>query len=103
MGIASQIITNASIKYSITLKPLSVDLAVEIYSDKRKYPSDYTSEMILADQTSNLAKLTMAAVEIDGMDGIEGQIAHSENGMTRSYGDNPVPKAYATVCCIVNF
>lgn len=103
MGFASQVMTSATSYLGYAPKQLSVDLAIEIYSDIRKYPSDYTSDMILADQTSNLAKITMAVAEIDAKEGIEGQISHAENGMTRSYGDNPNPKAYTTIVQIARF
>lgn len=103
MGFASQVMTSATSYLGYAPKQLSVDLAIEIYSDIRKYPSDYTSEMILADQTSNLAKITMAVAELDARVGIEGQVAHAENGMTRSYGNNANPKSYTTLMQIASF
>jgi len=39
----------------------------------------------------------MAIAEIDAKEGIEGQTSHSENGISRTYGSIPMPKAYASV------
>ena len=103
MGFASQVMTNATTYLGYAPKQLSVDLAIELFSGLRNYPSDYTSEMILADQISNLTKVSMAVIEIDAKEGIEGQLTHAENGMTRNYGDSPIPKAFATVVQIAHY
>ena len=55
--------------------------------DLRNYPSSYTDEMKLSDMRTNIAKIAMAAIEIDSKDGAENQLSHSENGTSRSYYD----------------
>lgn len=83
--------------YGLNASDLSVALAVEVFRDLRNYPKSYTDEMKLADMENNKSKIAMAAAEIDAKEGVEGQTGHSENGVSRSYGDLQTPKAYATV------
>lgn len=84
-------------EYGLNASDLSVALAVEIFRDLRNYPKTYAEERILADMGSHKNKIAMAAAEIDAKEGVEGQTGHSENGVSRSYGDLQTPKAYATV------
>lgn len=81
---------------------LSVDLAIEQFRDCRSYPKSYSEEMILADMEKNISKITMAVVEIESKNGAEGETSHNESGTNRSYGTNPLPKAYATVVQFAN-
>ena len=66
---------------------LVIQLAIERFVSLRNYPSSYTDEMKLSDMRNNIAKITMAAIEIDSKDGAENQLSHSENGTSRSYYD----------------
>lgn len=84
-------------EYGLNASDLSVALAVELFQDLRNYPKSYDDTKKLADMENNKNKIAMAAAEIDAKEGIEGQTAHSENGINRSYGDLSTPKAYATV------
>lgn len=84
-------------EYGLNASDLSVALAVELFQDLRNYPKSYDDTKKLADMENNKNKIAMAAAEIDAKEGIEGQISDSDNGTTRSYGNLPVPKAYATV------
>lgn len=103
MGFVSQVITNATEYLGYAPKQLTVDMAIEIFADLRRYPSDYTADMILDDKELNIAKISMAVVELDAKIGIEGQISHSENGMARNYGSLLNPKAYANVVQIAHY
>lgn len=87
-------------EYGITASDLSVMFAIETYRDLRNYPKSYTDEKILADMESNKNKIAMAAVEIDAKEGVEGQTADSDNGISRSYGALFTPKAFSAVVCI---
>lgn len=97
-------ITEMATKYLDNDVPseLSVALAIEQYKDCRNYPSTYTDEMILADMQNAKNKIAMAVAEIDAKVGIEGHQSFSENGISRNFGNNPLPKAYATVTPFVN-
>lgn len=91
-------VTEKAIEYlKVAPSTLSVNLAIEIYRDLRSYPKSYTEEKILADMNGAINKIAMASIEIDAKDGVEGQTSHSDNGTSRSYGNTPTPKAYATV------
>ena len=64
---------------------LVIQLAIELFVSLRNYPPSYTDEMKIADMRNNIAKIAMAAIEIDSKDGAEGQTAMSENGISRTY------------------
>ena len=95
------IMTKASTYLGYSPKQLSVDLAIEQFSDCRNYPSYYTDETILADMTKNISKIVMAVAEIDAKEGAEGETSHSESGTSRSYGDMAIPKAYSGVTSFI--
>lgn len=86
-------------EYGIEATSLCVNLAIEIFSNIRNYPPEYTDEQILADMQDNKAKIAMAIVELDDREGMEGQTSHSENGYSRAFSENIV--AYKNVVCIV--
>ena len=81
---------------------LSVDLAIEQYRDCRSYPASWTEDKIVADMQTAKAKIAMAVAEIEARNGAEHEISHSEGGVNRSYGDNPLPMAYASVIPFAN-
>lgn len=64
---------------------LVVNLAIEQFQALRNYPKSYTDDMKLEDMKKHIAKISMAAIEIDAKDGAEGQTAHSESGYNRTY------------------
>ena len=64
---------------------LSVGLAIEAFRGARNYPPSYDDSRILSDMEANVNKIAMAAVEIESKNGVEGQVAHSENGISRTY------------------
>lgn len=102
MSITSSIITSATEYLGYAPKQLDVDLAIELFSDCRNYPSLYTDERKEADMLKNKSKIVMAVIEIDAKDGTEGQTSHSENGINRAYGNSPIPKAYERVVQIAH-
>lgn len=81
---------------------LSVDLAIEQYRDCRSYPTSWDEDKIIADMQTAKAKIAMAVAEIEARNGAEHEISHSEGGVNRSYGDNPLPMAYASVIPFAN-
>jgi hypothetical protein len=85
---------------SITIDDLTIDLAYRMFKDIRKYPSEYTDTMILADSLEHSSEIAMAVVEIASKYGIENQRKHSENGFTRDYFESI--HAYSGVKSIVN-
>ena len=74
-------------EYGAEVSTLAANLAIEAFKDIRHYPIGMTDEQIDKDLDDNENKIAMAAVEIDSKVGIEGQVAHSENGMVRTYTD----------------
>ena len=78
-------IKDMTTEYGADVSNLSVNLAIEAFMDLRNYPASWTEEKILADTEKNKAKIAMAAIEIDSKDGVENQISHSENGISRGY------------------
>ena len=78
-------IKDMTTEYGADVSNLSVNLAIEAFMDLRNYPASWTEEKILADTEKNKAKIAMAAIEIESKDGVENQISHSENGISRGY------------------
>ena len=95
--IAETVTTNATEYLGYAPKTLTVNLAIEKFKDIRNYPSSYTEAMIETDMTNNISKITMAVVELDAKEGGEGENAHSENGISRTYGNYGMPEAYKSV------
>ena len=79
-------IKDMATEYSDTdISMLSVGLAIEAFRGIRNYPPSYDDSSILSDMKANANKIAMAAVEIESKNGTEGQVAHSENGISRTY------------------
>ena len=96
-------VVNDSTKYlGEAPSELSVDLAIEQYRDCRSYPTSWDEDKIIADMQTAKAKIAMAVAEIEARNGAEHEISHSEGGVNRSYGDNPLPMAYASVIPFAN-
>lgn len=74
-------------EYGVSVSDLTINLAIELFVDIRHYPASWDEAKKLADMKKNKAKIAMATIEIDSKDGAEGQISHSENGISRSYYD----------------
>ena len=72
-------------EYGAEVSDLAANLAIEAFKDIRHYPNGTSTEDIEKDLDANINKIAMAAVEIDSKVGLEGQVAHSENGMVRTY------------------
>lgn len=72
-------------EYGADVSALSVGLAIEAFKSARNYPSSCDDGSILLDMTANINKIAMAAVEIESKDGLENQVSHSENGVSRAY------------------
>lgn len=66
--------------------PLSiVDFVIEHISQNCHFPSHFEEKNIVSDLSKGKNTLAMACVEIYGKVGGEGQRAHSENGVSRTY------------------
>ena len=74
-------------EYGVKTSELVVSLAIEQFEIIRNYPPSWDEAKKLADMEKNKAKIAMAAIEIDSKDGAEGQLSHSENGISRGYYD----------------
>lgn len=74
-------------EYGAEVSTLAANLAIEAFRDIRHYPNKMSDAQIDKDLNDNENKIAMAAVEIDSKVGVEGQVAHSENGMVRTYTD----------------
>lgn len=74
-------------EYGLEVSDLSILFAIEQFQTIRNYPLSWDEERKIADMEKNKAKIAMAAIEIDAKDGAEGQISHSENGISRTWTD----------------
>ena len=74
-------------EYGLEVSDLCILFAIEQFQTIRNYPSSWDEERKLADLEKNKAKIAMAAIEIDAKDGAEGQVSHSENGISRTWTD----------------
>lgn len=74
-------------EYGVELSDLDILFAIEQFETIRNYPATWDEEKKIADMEKNKAKIAMAAIEIDSKDGAEGQISHSENGISRTWSD----------------
>lgn len=72
-------------EYGVSLSDLTVTLAIEKFSQIRNYPASWDETKKLEDMKKNISTIAMAAIEIDSKDGAEGQLSHSENGISRGY------------------
>lgn len=75
-------------EYGADVTKLSIHLAIETFKDIRHYPKSWDDEKIQSDMIQNIAKISMAAIEIDSKNGVENQTSHSENDVSRSYAEN---------------
>lgn len=71
----------------ITISDLVINLAIEAFKELRNYPGTWDEDKILADLEKNKAKIAMAAIEIESKNGVEGQLSHGENGISRTYSE----------------
>lgn len=62
-----------------------IDFVVEKYIQHRNYPSYVKSEAIDDDLYSHISTIAMAVIDMYSKMGAEGEISHSENGVTRQY------------------
>lgn len=66
--------------------PLSiVDFVIEYISQNCHFPSHFEEKNIVSDLSRGKNSLAMACVEVYARAGAEGQISHSENGISRTY------------------
>ena len=74
---------------SIETFPLSiVDFVIEQISQNCHFPSHFSESNIVSDLSKGKNALAMACVEIYAKVGAEGQITHSENGISRTYNSS---------------
>lgn len=74
--------------YGEDVSNLAIGYAVESFKGIRNYPDSFSEDAIVADLFENIGKIAMAAIEIESKNGLEGQISHTENGITRGYTEN---------------
>lgn len=86
--------------HGVEASELSINLAIETFSDLRNYPPEYTDDMKLSDMRDNKSKIAMAIVEIDSKEGMENQKSHSENGYNRTFAERIL--AYDKVVSIMD-
>ena len=66
--------------------PLSiVDFVIEHISQNCHFPSHFTEKNVVSDLSKGKNTLAMACVDVYAKAGAEGQISHSENGISRTY------------------
>ena len=71
---------------TMTEFPLSiVDFVIEHISQNCHFPSHFSEKNIVSDLAKGKNTLAMACVEVYARSGAEGQINHSENGISRTY------------------
>lgn len=87
MDVLTESIKNLTTEYGLEVSDLSILFAIEQFQTIRNYPATWDEEKKIADMEKNKAKIAMAAIEIDAKDGAEGQISHSENGISRTWTD----------------
>lgn len=80
-------IKSMTTEYGVETSDLVVALAIEQFENIRNYPASWSEDKKLTDMDKNKAKIAMAVIEIDSKDGAEGQISHSENGISRTWSD----------------
>ena len=62
-----------------------VEFVIEKFKQHRNYPESFTENKIEKDMHMYLSTLAMAVVDIMAKVGAEGELSHSENGISRSY------------------
>lgn len=80
-------IKSMTTEYGVTTSDLVITLAIEQFETIRNYPATWNENKKLEDMERHKAKIAMAAIEIDSKDGAEGQLSHSEPGVSRSYSE----------------
>lgn len=68
-----------------TISLLLAKFVVEKYKEHRNFPSHFTEERILADMNAHTSTIAMAIVDVYMKLGAEGELSHTENGITRQY------------------
>ena len=70
----------------IDVFPVSiVDFVVEYATNESHFPSSYTEEQIATRLSRCVSAMAMACVEVYSRMGAEGEKAHSENAISRTY------------------
>lgn len=62
-----------------------VDFVIEYVSNGCHFPAHFTESNVVADLSRNKNALAMACVDVYARMGAEGQSAHGENGISRTY------------------
>lgn len=66
--------------------PLSiVDFVIEHFSQNCHFPGHFGEKNIVSDLSKGKNALAMACAEVYAKSGAEGQVSHSENGISRVY------------------
>lgn len=65
--------------------PLLIDFVIEKYKQHRNFPSSFNDEKIEQDMMEHLSTMAMAAVDLQMKVGAEGEISHSDSGVSRTY------------------
>lgn len=62
-----------------------IDFVVEKYKQHRNFPYAMTDDVIEQDLYNHMSTIAMAVVDLYSKLGAEGEISHTENGVTRQY------------------
>lgn len=73
--------------FNADLLTVNVTQAMRGVKEHRRYPTNYTDEMICADMYRMQSNICNIALKAYNMSGVEGQESHSENGVTRKFVD----------------
>ena len=69
-----------------TTMPVSiVDFVIEYSVNESHFPSDYTEDQIATRLNKCVSAMAMACIEVYSRVGAEGERAHSENAISRTY------------------
>lgn len=88
-GIIEQLTTELNMEeaFNADLLEMRVNAAITEVRNKRRYPSNYTDEMIASDLSQFQANIANLALFDYNMVGAQGESSHGENGVSRTYID----------------
>lgn len=89
---------NETDTFQIESMPTSiVDFVIEFATNSCHFPSYYTEEMIVSELGRHKNTLAMACNDVIGKIGNEGETAHSEHDITRTYDSAWISKRLLSV------
>ena len=67
------------------ISPFLIDFVIEKYKQHRNYPMSFTDKTIEDDLNNHITTIAMAVIDMLNKLGAEGEISHTENGVSRQY------------------